>query len=334
MDPFSHLLLGYLLGFGLFGVQGLQYVVAAAVAGALPDADVALFPLSRRFPLLRHRGISHSIVGVTVIATVGTWVVPWALGLAFGVGFASGSPWAYFVALEVGGLSHVLLDAMDHWSVPIFAPFRDREYSFDADRIANVGGMAFTVVAYAALLDERGRAPLWLWQLTSWLLLTAVLAYFAVRLGARWWVEGARRAGGYTSVVPQANPFRFLMYDERSLPTGVLEMRYTLHDLLRGTSSPIRTVEAVVPAPPPGPIVDAADAIRASYSACAPKSWFLEETNRFAVAKAVPGGFDVFWYSLELSFGGRFAGVVAHVDGATGTIATEARWRRPESFAA
>src|SRR5208337_5545527 len=68
MDPFSHLLLGYLLGFGLWGPSGLPYVVAAAVGGALPDADVALFPLSDRFPLLRHRGISHSIVGVTLIA--------------------------------------------------------------------------------------------------------------------------------------------------------------------------------------------------------------------------------------------------------------------------
>jgi hypothetical protein len=332
MDPFSHLLLGYLLGFGLFGVQGLQYVVAAAVAGALPDADIAFFPLSRRFPLLRHRGISHSIVGVTLIAVAGTWVVPWALAQAFGVGFASGSPWAYFVALEVGGLSHVLLDAMDHWSVPIFAPFREREYSFDADRIANVGGMAFTVVAYAALLEEKGRAPIWLWQLTSWVLLLAVLVYFAVRLGTRWWVESARRTGGYTSVVPQANPFRFLLYDERSSTAGVREMRYTVHDLLRGASATVRTVEALVAQPPPGPVTSSAQAIRASYAACETRSWFLQETNRFAVAKAVPGGFEVFWYSLELSFWGRSAGVVAQVDGATGAIVAEPRWRRPEAF--
>jgi membrane-bound metal-dependent hydrolase YbcI (DUF457 family) len=332
MDPFSHLLLGYLLGFGLFGVQGLQYVVAAAIAGALPDADVALFPLSHRFPLLRHRGISHSIVGVTVIAVVGTWLVPWAFALAFGTGFASGAPWAYFVALEVGGLSHVLLDAMDHWSVPIFAPFRDREYTFDADRIANFGGMAFTVVAYVALLEERGRAPIWLWQLTSWLLLLAVLVYFAVRLGTRWWVEGVRRRGGYTSVVPQANPFKFLLYDERSPSAGQLEMRYTVHHLIRGTSDPSRTAEAFVQEPAPGPVSNPAQAIRASYAACAPKSWFLQETNRFAAAKAAPGGFEVFWYSLELSVWGRHAGVVAHVDGETGQVTAEARWRRPESF--
>lgn len=332
MDPFSHLLLGYLLGFGLFGTQGIQYVVAAAVAGALPDADLALFPLARRFPLLRHRGISHSIVGVTVIAAAGVWLVPWAFAQTLGAGFASGSPWAYFVALEIGGLSHVLLDAMDHWSVPILAPFRAREYSFDADRIANVGGMAFTVVAYVLLIDERGRAPVWVWQFTSWILLLAVLAFFAIRLGTRWWVEGARRAGGYTSVIPQVNPFRFLLYDERSPTPETLEVRYTVHHLLRGTSDPVRTAEALLRAPAPGPVANARDAVRASYPVCAPKSWFLTETNRFAVARSVAGGFEVFWYTLELSFGGWFSGVLARVDATTGTVTAETRWRRPESF--
>lgn len=333
MDPFSHLLLGYLLGFGLFGVQGVQYVIAAAVGGALPDADIALYPLSRRFPLLRHRGVSHSILGVTVIAAAGTWLVPWSFAQAFGAGFASGSLVAYFVALEVGGLSHVLLDAMDHWSVPIFAPFRDRAYSFDADRIANVGGMAFTVVAYALLLDERGRAPVWIWQLTSWLLLAAVLAYFAVRLTTRWWVEAARRAGSFRSVVPQVNPFRFLLYDERSPSEGVRGMRYAVHDLLRGSTGPARSVEALLAAPAPRPVRAPEEAIRVSYAACAPESWLLEETNRFAVARAVPGGFEVFWYSLELSMWGRFSGVLAHVDAETGAVRAHARWRRPASFA-
>lgn len=332
MDPFSHLLLGYLLGFGLFGVNGLQYVVAAAVAGALPDADIVFFPIARRIPGLRHRGISHSLVGVTVIALVGTWLIPLSFAQAFGSGFASGNGFAYFVALEIGGLSHVLLDAMDHWSVPIFAPFLNREYSFDADRIANFGAMAFTVIAYAALLDERGRAPIWLWQLTSEVLLVGVLAFFGVRLGTRWWVEGPRKAGGYSSVIPQVNPFRFVLYSERSLDNGSQELRYAAYSLLGRISGPPRVVEAFPTEPTPGPVSSPAEAIRVSYPACAAKSWFLKETNHFAAAKSVAGGFDVFWYTLELSFWGRFSGVVAHVEASTGAVHPEAHWRRPEAF--
>ena len=332
MDPFSHFLLGYLLGFGLWGPSGLQYVVAAAVAGGLPDADVALFPLSHRFPLLRHRGISHSIVGVTILAAIGTPTVPLVLARAFGSGFAAGTPWAYFAALEIGGLSHVLLDAMDHWSVPIFAPFLDREYSFDADRIANVGGMAFTVVAYATMLYERGRAPLWLWVLTAWVLLAAVGVFFAVRLVTRWRIEGARRQGGFSSVIPQVNPFRFLLYGEEGTNRGTTRMRYARYDLLRGESTQEGTVEGFRVEPPPRPVGTPEEAVAVSFASCLKKSWMLGETNRFARVRPVAGGFEVFWYSLEVSFWGRSAGVVARVDASTGSISVRSAWRDPSRF--
>src|SRR5271157_2520466 len=99
MDPFSHILLGYLLGFGVWGPGGLPYVVAAAIAGALPDLDVALYPLARRFPLLRHRGVSHSILGVSVISVIGCFVIPPAMAWGFGPTFAQGSLFEYFAAL-------------------------------------------------------------------------------------------------------------------------------------------------------------------------------------------------------------------------------------------
>jgi len=332
MDPFSHFLLGYLLGFGLWGPSNLQYVVAAAVAGGLPDADVALFPLSHRFPLLRHRGISHSILGVTVLAGVGTFIIPWSLGLAFGNAFAAGAPWAYFVSLEVGGLSHVLLDAMDHWSVPIFAPFSDREYGFDADRIANFGAMTFTVGAYVIMLYERGRAPFWIWDLTTWLLLAAAVTFFVVRLGTRWWVEGPRKKGHFDSVVPQVNPLSFLLYAEETVAPGLLEMRYARYDLLRGRLLPGGSVRAFVGDAAPGPVQSSADAIAVSMGPSMKKSWFLTETNRFATSRPIPGGFEVFWYSLELTFWGRAAGVLARVDSKDGTVLARSAWRKPTLF--
>ncbi|HYA58556.1 MAG TPA: metal-dependent hydrolase [Thermoplasmata archaeon] len=332
MDPFSHFLLGYLLGYGIWGPSGLQYVVAAALAGGLPDADVALYPLSHRFPLLRHRGISHSIVGVTILAAVGTFVVPWALAAAFGSGFAAGIPWAYFVSLEVGGLSHVLLDAMDHWSVPIFAPFSKREYGFDADRIANLGAMSFTVGAYAAMLYERGRTPLWVWEVTAWLLLAGVLVFFAVRLAARWRIEAPRKQGRFSSVVPQFNPFRFLLYSEEVVAPEKLRIRFVEYDLLRGKPLPEGTIEAWTDDRPGREVRTAADAIAVSYASALKKSWFLVETNRFARVRVTKTGFEVFWYSLELSFWGRSAGVLAEVETANGGVTVRSAWRDPQDF--
>ncbi|MGP8072623.1 MAG: metal-dependent hydrolase [Thermoplasmata archaeon] len=328
MDPFSHLLLGYLLGFGIWGPSGLQYVVAAAIAGALPDLDIVFFPLSRRFPLLRHRGISHSILGVTVIAIVGCFVVPplmaWGLGSAFG----QGSIVAFFVALEVGGLSHVFLDSLDHWSVPIFAPFSPREYHFDVDRIVNVGSMAFTVIAYALMLYERGRVPLELWNLTTWGLLIAVLVYFVIRITGRWRAGVVQKREGYSATIPQGNPLVFMFVGE-DRTEGRLRLRNARYNLLRGLDSSPRSVEFPIENAATAPAPDPSSALARSYSSALKSSWTLGETHHFAEVRATPTGFDVFWYSLEFNFWGRFAGVLAHVDGSTGAVTTRNRWRVP-----
>jgi membrane-bound metal-dependent hydrolase YbcI (DUF457 family) len=328
MDPFSHLLLGYLLGFGIWGTAGLQYVVAAAIAGALPDLDIALYPLSRRFPLLRHRGISHSIVGVTVIAAVGCFVVPPLMARGLGPDFGQGSIFAFFVALEVGGLSHVFLDSLDHWSVPIFAPFSPREYHLDVDRIVNVGSMAFTVVAYVLLLYERGRVPLELSALTTWGLLVVVLLYFVIRILGRWRAGAVQLREGYSAVIPQGNPLEFVLFDEKQ-SAGQHRLRCARYHLLRGFTSPPRLMEFPTDATVSPPIGDVSGALAQSHPLALTASWSLAETHHFAEARASAGGFDVFWYSLEFNFGGRFAGVLAHVDASTGAVTTRNRWRAP-----
>lgn len=326
MDPFSHLLLGYLLGFGLWGPTGLPYVVAAAIGGALPDLDVAFYPLSRRFPMLRHRGISHSILGVSVVAAVGCFVVPPLMARGLGTAFGQGSLLAYFVALEVGGLSHVFLDSLDHWSVPIFAPFSPREYHFDVDRIMNFGSMAFTVVAYALMIYERGRVSLELWTFTTWGLLVVVAFYFSARILARWRAGLVQRREGYTAVIPQGNPFEFLLFGEE-VAAGTHRLRYARYHLLRGFGSPAEVVEFPVDPASAMAVADASGALAKTRSAALAASWTLAETHHFAEVRPSPGGFDVFWYSLEFGFGGRYSGVLAHVDADTGAVTTRSRWR-------
>jgi len=329
VDPFSHILLAYLLGFGVFGAQGLQYVVASAFAGALPDADVLLHPLAARFPLLRHRGISHSIVGVSAVAVVGTFLVPRLLAWGLGAGFGTGSPIYFFVALEVGGLSHVLLDAMDHWSVPIFAPFSKQEYHFDADRIMNFGAMSFTVFAYGIMLYERGRVGLWLWELTTDLLLIAALIYFAVRLAARWQAGRARVRLGFDDVIPQANPLIFLLHS-RTESEGAIRIRVVRYHLVHGARGPSQILSLPVGSGTTPNVPPPEAALSLSYPAALAASWILGETHHFGKVAGVPGGFEVYWYSLEMASFGRAAGVLARVDMATGAVTTKTAWRNPE----
>jgi membrane-bound metal-dependent hydrolase YbcI (DUF457 family) len=328
VDPFSHILLAYLFGFGVFGPQGLQFVVASALAGALPDADVAFFLLSTRFPWLRHRGISHSIVGVTGIALGGTFVVPPALGWAFGPSFGTGPHLFYFIALEIGGLSHILLDAMDHWSVPIFAPFSKHEYHFDADRIMNFGAMGFTVFAYGIMIYERGRVALWVWELTTYLLLLVTAIYLVVRVTARWRAGVARARLGFAAVIPQSDPLRFILY-QKSESDREVRLRFAQYHLTRGARGPAESVVVPRDIPPTAGTDTPASALARSYAPALRASWILGETHHFAEARPTPGGFLVFWYSLEMAFFGRAAGVLARVDAITGAVTTRTAWRHP-----
>jgi membrane-bound metal-dependent hydrolase YbcI (DUF457 family) len=332
VDPFTHILAGYLITFGVAGPGNLQYVVAGALAGGLPDADVVLYPLSRRFPLLRHRGITHSIVGVTIIAGVGAFVVPPVLGSVFGVAFATGSPVYFFLAMEAGGLSHILLDAFDHFAVPIFAPFSPHEYHFDADRIVNVGTMGFTVLAYALMLYERDRSPLWVWQLTAWSLLAIGGAYVALRLTSRSIADRARAREGFTDVVPQASPLVFLLVEERRTDAG-LQIRVARYHLLHGYAEPPRTLAIPANTPARGPVEGVAGALARSYEAARQASWVLGETHHFAEVRELPGSYEVFWYSLEFVFWNRAAGVLARVDATTGRVEVRSMWRDPRRLA-
>jgi membrane-bound metal-dependent hydrolase YbcI (DUF457 family) len=330
MDPFSHLLLAYLLGFGVWGPGGLQYVVAAAIAGALPDLDVALYPLSRRFPLLRHRGISHSILGVTVIALVGCFVIPPAMAWGLGPAFGRGSPLAYFVALEIGGLSHVFLDSLDHWSVPIFAPFSPVEYHFDVDRIVNVGSMAFTVIAYGTLIYERGRVSVDVWADTTWIFLAAAVFYFVVRILARWRAGVVQRRDGYSAVIPQGNPFVFVLFGEVRSPDH-LRLQVGRYNLLRGVVTPAQSIEIPTQRPSIPSVGGMPAALALSYPVALSSNWMLGETHHFAEVRASGDHVEVFWYSLEMNFWGRAAGVLTQVDTATGKVTAQNRWRSPSS---
>ena len=133
-------------------------------------------------------------------------------------------------------------------------------------------------------------------------------------------------------MVPQVNPFSFLLYTEETVAPGVLEMRYARCDLLRNSLELRGSVRGFVDGSSSHPVQTAAEAVGASYRTALTKSWFLGETDRFAKSRATENGFEVYWYSLELNLWGRAAGVLANIDSSTGTITARSAWRNPDRF--
>jgi membrane-bound metal-dependent hydrolase YbcI (DUF457 family) len=313
MDLFTHVLLAYLLSFVLWGPAAPQYIAAGALAGGLPDGDILLFPLARRWPSLEHRGIVHTILGVTVIASVGCVLVP---HLPY---FRPASTLDYWIAMEIGGLSHLALDGFTHYAVAPLEPFSRRELRLDADVAVSVVTLGMTAVAMAVLVAERGRVVFGLWLETTWLLIAVYAGYLALRWAARTRARRVGRREGFAEVLPTTNPWKWTLLDEADGP-GSYRIRFRPLTLGRAAQIPERRLEVAKLPPTAGPVGSAQEALDRTYLAALGKSRWLGYRSRFGEAEADGDVYRVRWYVVETAPFGRTYGVHGAIDRRTGAI--------------
>ncbi len=334
MDLFTHVIFAYLLSFVLWGPAYPWYIAAGAMAGGLPDSDVLFYPLSKRFPILRHHGITHSILGTTCVAAVGSVLVPHLFAP-----FIPGTPTAlapeytlrFFVAMEIGGLSHVFLDGFTHFAVPPFIPFSNHEFKLEADRAINFGMTILTVVTMATLIYENRNPsiiPVSLWVDTAWVLTAIYGGYLLVRALGRWRAGAERKKDGYAAVIPTGNPFVWFLVDEKITPE-LYHIRYRKFVLGRGFATPERLLDVKKSPQGTGPVRTAQEALDRSYSSIVEKNRFLHDSYHFGEAEAKGDTFEVVWYSIEFAMFGRAPGVTAKVDATTGKVEARSKFLRP-----
>ncbi len=308
MDLFTHVLVAYLITYGVVGFHP-QYLAAGALAGGLPDADALFFPLARRFPILRHHGITHSILGVTVVAAVG--------GLLIAPFVAPGSAYVYFLVMELGGLSHMLADGFTHFSVPPFLPFSERRLELDADRAINFFTLIASVLGFYLLLGvERNHVDFALFQATVWGLMVFYGAYFALRLSARLYVgRHLRDFGDFATPVPTGNPFQWILLKE-TRTGGRVRTVYGRYTFGRGlTGGPFVVDVPLTKSAPRGslPVQSADEALARSYPLAREASSIFDDTYHFGEARSsASGDWFAIWYSLEFTLLGRAAAVEVH----------------------
>lgn len=331
MDLITHVLVAYLVVFGTVGPQP-QYLAAGALAGGLPDADALFFPLAHRFPILRHHGITHSLFGVTVIAVAGAFIAPYLL---------PGSPWIYFLVMELGGVAHILQDAFTNFSVPPLLPFSNRQVSVDADRAINFVTLIISVVALYVLLGlERNQVPEWVYLATVYGLMAIFAFYFALRLSLRYYLgRKARTLGEYRNVVPTGNPFVWLLISEKKEPGHIRTVlgRYRFGS---GVDGPYVVDVPIRPLPvPTTPVTTATEALERSYPYILGHGRFFEDSYHFGEAEPVAtGGWKSTWYSVEFGAFGRSPAVEVHFPAQGGPPVVERGfrhvampWERPKT---
>jgi membrane-bound metal-dependent hydrolase YbcI (DUF457 family) len=322
VDLFTHVLTAYLLSFGLLGFQP-SYLAAGAIAGGLPDGDILLFPISRRFPILRHHGITHSFTGVTIIAVAGAIVGPM---------ISPGNPLVYFGIVWAGGAAHVLEDAFTNFSVPPLLPFSNKRVQFDADRAINFGTLIVSVFAFWLLLGaERNRVEFSVYLATMYALMAFFFAYFALRIALRIHLgRTLTRYGPFELPLATSNPFVWMLISEQKTG-GRMTTVYGRYAFLRGLVDGPREVSAPLEADPTvsGPITDRSDAVRRSYPIARRALALLDDSYHFADAEARPEGWAVTWYSLEFAAFGRAAAVRVAFD-SVGRSTVKRAWYAPQ----
>jgi membrane-bound metal-dependent hydrolase YbcI (DUF457 family) len=302
VDLFTHVLVAYLVTFGIVGFQP-SYLAAGALAGGIPDADALFFPIARRFPILRHHGITHSLTGVTIVAVGGAIVAPM---------IAPGSPYIYFLVMEVGGIAHILQDGFTQFSVPPLLPFSDKPLHMDADRAVNFFTTVVSIASFYLLLGvERNHVPFAWYLLTVYALMAFFVAYFAIRLAGRILVGRRMRAlGGYQVVVPMGDPFSWVLLSEESL-AGRVRTTWARYVFGRGIVDGPYSVDAPLVAPPhTGTPTSATEALDWSYGLARARSRVIESTYHFGEAfLSAAGEWVAVWYSLEFTAFGRSSAV-------------------------
>ena len=150
MDTVTHGLTGWLVSRAMPGEWNRSEATAAVTLGAvLPDADhIASLVGGSEMYIRFHRGLSHSLLGVTVSS------------LVIALLFARFGHWKdrkrLFLLTLLGQLSHVALDLLNAYGTQVLQPFSDARFSLD---LLFVVDLAFTGIIVAGIaLSRSGHA--------------------------------------------------------------------------------------------------------------------------------------------------------------------------------
>lgn len=300
MDFLTHILIGYLLGADLFGSGPL--VAWTAIAAYAPDLDVFLWHFSKRWPALRHRGITHSIPAGIVTVGLGTLVM-W---LGFGV-----SPLLAFAAGAIGWTSHVVLDVLN-WGCLLLYPWRKDMVEFTVqDHLTKPALVSLASLAGLSWIATH-EAPIVL-RMTELAMTVAWAGYFAWRLANKIYLS--RRHGPDAHILPTSRVFTWRVAIAKhgdAVQSALLE-----HRVLRRVPVRVLHESRFEATRPTGPLETPAKA--AAYTHHLPEVAELSAQGSplHYRAERHGDGWVVRWYALDSVYGPACAGaeVTVHGDG-------------------
>ncbi|MFT3824411.1 MAG: metal-dependent hydrolase [Chitinophagaceae bacterium] len=187
MDSLTHIVLGACIGEIWLGKKiGKRSMFLGAVAQSVPDIDfIASFILPPAKDLLAHRGFTHSLTFIVLMAPLLSWLADrWRR--PHDVAFRT---WLGFFTVQM--LVHIFLDACNIYGTGWFEPFSHYRVSFNTMFVADiffsiVPGIVALILIFIPL-GHRLRSR-WAWVAISW-----CVCYFLAGVGFKMSIERAVR---------------------------------------------------------------------------------------------------------------------------------------------
>lgn len=167
--------------------------VTAVIAANLPDVEILSGLSSTASYLDNHRGITHSLIGVPVLALI----------LAAGMYYFSGNFWKTYAVALVAMFTHPALDYTNTYGLRPFLPFDGTWYYGDLLFIFDpyIDSILLLGLIACAVLDRNRKV-------IAWLALILAVAYIGVRVELR--SLAASQMEGYAAKLPAAEQWAVL----------------------------------------------------------------------------------------------------------------------------
>lgn len=174
MDSLTHVVLGAAIGEAVLGKKiGRKAMLWGALADTIPDFDVfASCCTDPAQQLMVHRGITHSLLFVTVMS----FVIAWLFTKFFRRSEVSYKEWALLFFL--GMFTHILIDAMTAYGTGWFEPFSSYRVSFNTIFVADLFyTLPFLICVLIALAAKNGSPKRIKWNKAGLVISTAYLFF-------------------------------------------------------------------------------------------------------------------------------------------------------------
>jgi membrane-bound metal-dependent hydrolase YbcI (DUF457 family) len=331
MDMFTHMLIGYMLGWTAcwtFTGYNDYFFLLTVFMAMLPDFDVFLYlipkSVRRKVRGVKHRGVSHTIVFIVAASIIMAIIFNRLVGMDLLVGS---------LLAFMGGISHIMVDALTSFAFPYLAPLSWKERSADLDGAVSFYMVPYSMLSIIAMWSMRAYSvPFEYFTLLVALVFTGIGVHYILRLSVKLYTERVLYKGEGVKVNPTPRLLTFYVMRKKEVK-GVNIVEYLHTKLPVRKDRPSRQYFEVDRLLPDGAGIsepkDVYEAVVASSAAMASKGFENLSNVTAAPLESEKGQWKLFWFEWNdwNPVGGGTPGTLVTV-GSGGKLLSESASRR------